>query len=86
MEIEKELRTLFLIFGGDGPDAGMSFLDSIERSDKREFNTKETFKQTTDAIEWLFDELDINNRENQPTIEELRELMKNLAPLDSIEN
>lgn len=43
-------------------------------------NIEEAFKQLRDSEEWLFDELDINNREDRPTAENLRVEYLKLIP------
>jgi len=48
-------------------------------------NIREAFKQLRDAIEWLFDELEINNREDQPTTEDLSIIYYNRNPMKSNE-
>lgn len=48
-------------------------------------NIQEAFKLLRDAVEWLFDALDLNNRENPPMLNDLRTESLKLIPMRSDE-
>jgi len=48
-------------------------------------NIQEAFKYLRDAIEWLFDELELNTRENEPTLYDMKLKLLESNPLKSNE-